>query len=441
MAFMGHYTLPVFSKSSMQYTIQNMSVENHGAPANNNFQPSIVKIAKGSFFVVEGKADTHRFFILQEGNVRISREVDRITGEGESVVGPGDIIAAVSVMAGYSFIETAVTCTDATMIAVEKRQYSSLIRANTPIAVKIIQQFSQRLRTLDDILSRLTVSATAVNEPAHLFNVAEYYTNQRKFGQACYAYQQYAAHCPDAANIETVNQKISRITPNVKTLRPTYPSNKVERVYPGDCLLFAEGEPGHELYVIQEGSVKISKIVNNQEVILAVLRKGDIFGEMALLEDKPRTANAEILEECTVLAVNRANFEGLIKTSPELVARLTTLLAERIWLMYRQLANTMIENPLDRIYDALLIQLEKERVPVNTNKPYLCNFGFKELAEMARIPPREQDNMLRKLFSTKRFNIVKDKLFVCDPSEVLKQVGYSRRTIQRNSANPPVLSV
>ena len=386
--------------------------------------------------MVEGKPDTHRFYILQEGNVRVSREVDKVTGERESVVGPGDIIAAVSVMAGYSYIETAVTCTDVTMIVVEKKQYSNLIRSNTPIAVKIIQQFSQRLRTLDDILSRLTVSAAGVNEPAHLFEVAEYYMNQHKNSHALYAYERYAAHCPNAENIGSVKQKIARLAGS-KAPGPVYPSNKVERVYPGGYLLFAEGEPGHELYVIQEGSVKISKIVNGQEVILAVLRKGDIFGEMALLEDKPRTANAEILEECTVLAVNRANFEGLIKTSPELVARLTTLLAGRIWFMYRQLANTMIENPLGRIYDALLIQLEKERVPINTNQPYLCNFGFKELAEMARIPPKEHDNILRKLFMTKRINVVNDKLFVSDPSEVLRQAGYNRRTVQRNSINVP----
>jgi CRP-like cAMP-binding protein len=166
-------------------------------------------------------------------------------------------------------------------------------------------------------------------------------------------------------------------------------------------------------------------------VILAVLRKGDIFGEMALLEDKPRTASAETVEDCKVLAVNRANFAELIKTSPELVARLTTLMAERIWLMYRQLTNTMIENPLSRVYDALAIQLEKERVDFNAKQPYLCNFGFKELAEMARIRQMEQNNLLNKLMRTKKLNIVDNRLFVTDPAEILRQAGFSRRALQK----------
>jgi len=381
--------------------------------------------------VVEGKADTNRFYIIQSGNVRVSREIDKITGEKESIAGPGDIIAAVSVLAGYSFIETAVAVTDVTTVAVEKTQYSSLIRVKTPIAVKIIQQFSQRLRTLNEVLSRLAVNAAAVSEPAHLFDVGEYYAKQKKYNQALYAYQRYIAYCPHASNIEALKKKAAELFPKVKVIKPVYPPNKMDRTYPGNSLLFAEGEMGNELYIIQEGSVKINKIVNNQEVVLAVLRKGDIFGEMALLENKPRTASAEIVEDCKVLAVNRANFAELIKNSPELVARLTTLMAERIWLMYRQLANTMIESPLGRVYDALFTQLEKERVPLDAKQPYLCNFGFKELAEMARIPPMEQNNLLNRLMMTKKINIVDNRLFISDPAEILRQAEFSRRAVQK----------
>jgi CRP-like cAMP-binding protein len=413
-----------------------MGVENTGGSAIQQFRPTVVKFVKDSFFVVEGKADTDRFYIIQYGNVRVSREIDKITGEKDSIAGPGDIIAAVSVLADYSFIETAVAVTDVTMVAVERKNYSSLIRAKTPIAVRIIQQFSQRLRTLNEVLSRLAVSAAAVSEPAHLFDVGEYYAKQRKYNQALYAYQRYIAYCPHANNVKDVKQKAARFLPNVKVTKPVYAPNKMERTYPGNSLLFAEGEPGNELYIIQEGSVKINKIVNNQEVVLAVLRKGDIFGEMALLENKPRTASAEIVEDCTVLAVNRANFAELIKNSPELVARLTTLMAERIWLMYRQLANTMIDNPLNRVYDALLIQLEKERVDFNANQPYLCSFGFKELAEMARIPQMEQNNLLNRLMMTRRINIVDNKLFVNDPAEILRQADFSRRALRKSVDAP-----
>jgi len=411
-----------------------MSIETNEAVADSHFQPAVVKLAKDSFFIVEGKTNTDKFYIIQEGKVQIIRKVDKVIRGKDTIAGPGDIIAAVSVMSGFSYIETAIAYTDVTLLAVERKQYSNLIRDNTPIAVKIIQQFSHRLRTLDEMLSRLTLNATGENGPSHLLKIAEFYASHKKPNQAFYAYQQYTVHCPDAPDMDDVKQKIERLAPTVKVRKLEYPSDKMERTYPADCLLFAEGEPGDELYVIQEGSVKISKIMNNQEVVLAVLRKGDIFGEMALLEDKPRAATAEALENCTVLAVNQANFTSLITTSPELVARMTTFMAERIWLMYRQLANTMITNTLDRIYDALLIQLEKERVPLNSNHPYMCNFSFKELADMARIPPKEHDALLKKILLTKRISIVQGKLLVSDPSDVLRQTDYYRRAQQRSAA-------
>ena len=412
-----------------------MGSDKYGASGSSQFQPAIVKFVKGSFFVVEGKVDTDRFFIVQEGRVQITREVDKVTGDKDSFAGPGDIIAAVSVMAGFSYIETAIAATDVIALAVEKKQYSSLIRANTPIAMRIIQQFSQRLRTLDEMMSRLTLNRAAASNPTHLLQVAEYYASQRKPGQAIYAYQQYIAHCPQAENLEEIKQKITRLGVGVKIQKPEYPPEKMERTYPVSSLLFAEGENGHEMFFIQEGSVKISKIVNNQEVVLAILRKGDIFGEMALLEDKPRAATAEAYEDCTLLAVNRSNFEGLIKTSPEIVARLTTIMAERIWLMYRQLSNTVIQDPLGRVYDALLIQLEKERVAVNTNQPHMCNFGFKELADIARIPQKDHESLLRKLFMTKRITLVNNKIYVTDPSEVLRQSEYNRRSPRSSAAS------
>ncbi len=129
-------------------------------------------------------------------------------------------------------------------------------------------------------------------------------------------------------------------------------------------MIFSENEPGTELYIIQRGVVKITKIVEDNEVLLAMLKTGDIFGEMALLENKPRSASAIANEDCSLMAVNKANFERMVQSQPQLITRLTTLLAERLWFIYKQLANTLIQDPLGRLYDALLLQLEKNRIPI-----------------------------------------------------------------------------
>jgi CRP-like cAMP-binding protein len=195
-------------------------------------------------------------------------------------------------------------------------------------------------------------------------------------------------------------------------------------------MIFSEGEPGEELFIIQRGSVKIAKIVDNNEVLLAVLKTGDIFGEMALLESKPRAACAVAYEDCHVMAVNRANFERMVGTQPQIVSKLTTLLAERIWFIYKQLANTLINDPIGRMYDALLIQLEKNRIPINASA-YIFDFGPKELVNMVGIPQQEGVMVLRKLMENKKLQIVKekekDKIYVADVSEIAKQSEYYRK--------------
>jgi CRP-like cAMP-binding protein len=218
-----------------------------------------------------------------------------------------------------------------------------------------------------------------------------------------------------------------KIAPYARAVKMEYTPDEFNRVYPKDSMIFSEGEPGDELYIIQKGSVKITKIVDNNEVLLAVLKGSDIFGEMALLEAKPRAASAVAYEDCQVLAVNRANFERMIRTQPQIIARLTTLLSDRIWFIYKQLANTLISDPLGRMYDALLIQLEKNRVNFNSSQPYTFDFGPRELVNMVGLTQGDGTLVLRKMMENKKIQILKDKIYAVDVSEIGKQTEYYRK--------------
>ena len=390
-------------------------------------QLTFVNFIKDSYIIVEGKQNADRFFIIRQGKVRISKEVEVVAEEGGNVLGPGDFFGVISTMSSHSHIETAQAITDVTLISVHKDQFGQLIQNNTPVAMKIILQFSRRMRYLDEALTRLTLKSTAEVDITHLYNIAEYYAKQNQFNQAYYAYHQYIKYCSNGENILSARERMMKIAPYVKSVKLDHRHDEFNRVYPKDSMLFAEGEQGEELYIIQKGSVKISKIVDNNEVLLAVLKPGDIFGEMALLESKPRAASATAYEDCQVLAVNRANFERMIGTQPQIITRLTTLLSERIWFIYKQLANTLISDPLGRMYDALLIQLEKKQISINTTQPFTFDFGPKELANMVGLPPAEGNMVLRKMMENKKIQIVSDKIYAVDVSEITKQSEYFRK--------------
>jgi CRP-like cAMP-binding protein len=392
-------------------------------------QLSFVNYKKDAYIVVEGKPNADRFFIIREGKVRLSKDISVVEEEGGSILGPGDFFGVVSTMSSHSHIETAQAVTDVTLISVMKDQYGQLIQNNTPIAMKILLQFSKRMRFLDEALTRLTLKNNAEEDVSHLYNVAEYYTRQSQYNQAYYAYNRYVKYCPQGENVPKARQiiaKIVSIAPFVKSIKLDFKGDEFNRTYPKDCMIFSESEPGEELFIIQKGSVKIAKIVDNNEVLLAVLKNGDIFGEMSLLESKLRAASAVAYEECNLMAVNRANFERMVSSQPQIVSRLTTLQAERIWFIYKQLANTLINDPLTRMYDALLMQLEKARIPI-ANSPYTFDFGPKELVNLVGMSQHEGTLTIRKLTENKKIQIINDKIHSTDVTDIVKQTEYYRK--------------
>jgi signal transduction histidine kinase len=80
--------------------------------------------------------------------------------------------------------------------------------------------------------------------------------------------------------------------------------------------LFAEGSYGEQAYVIEEGELEIIKVSSSREVLLAVRGSGEVIGEMALLEDKPRMASARARTNTKMLAIHREQLQELIGTSP-----------------------------------------------------------------------------------------------------------------------------
>ena len=95
-------------------------------------------------------------------------------------------------------------------------------------------------------------------------------------------------------------------------------------------VLFREGERGEDMYVIQAGLVQILKRVGDDERPLATLGRGEFLGEMAILNSKPRTATAVVLEDAKCLVIDAATLEQMIANNAEIALRLVKKLARRL---------------------------------------------------------------------------------------------------------------
>ena len=83
-----------------------------------------------------------------------------------------------------------------------------------------------------------------------------------------------------------------------------------ERSYPKNSVILFEDDPGDALYMVVAGQVKVVLIgEDGREVILSVLREGDFFGEMALLDELPRSAHVIAMQDSNLLVLRREDFE------------------------------------------------------------------------------------------------------------------------------------
>jgi hypothetical protein len=94
--------------------------------------------------------------------------------------------------------------------------------------------------------------------------------------------------------------------------------------------VFREGDLGTEMYIINEGKVEILNQVGDEEQVLAVLEKGDFFGEMSVLEDLPRAASARAATDVRLLQINGSTFDQLLQGNPEIAVRMMRKLSRRL---------------------------------------------------------------------------------------------------------------
>ncbi|OGC39152.1 hypothetical protein A2Y85_03420 [candidate division WOR-3 bacterium RBG_13_43_14] len=90
-------------------------------------------------------------------------------------------------------------------------------------------------------------------------------------------------------------------------------------------MLFDEGDKGDVMYLIREGKVKITKGKGDDEKVLAVLKEGDFFGEMAIIDGSPRSASAIATTPVTMLIIDKDTFKAKIKENPLIEYVLETL--------------------------------------------------------------------------------------------------------------------
>jgi CRP-like cAMP-binding protein len=108
------------------------------------------------------------------------------------------------------------------------------------------------------------------------------------------------------------------------------PAQRDELSVPKGNLIFRQGDPGHEMFVISAGQVRLTIGSAGHEKEVAVLGPGAFFGELSLLSDEPRTATAAAMEDSTLLAIGRDVFAMMVQDDLDIVFRMMNIQGQRL---------------------------------------------------------------------------------------------------------------
>ena len=134
-----------------------------------------------------------------------------------------------------------------------------------------------------------------------------------------------------------------------------------ERVYPKGSVILFEDDPGDALYIVGSGQVKVVLIgEDGREVILSVLGEGSFFGELALLDDEPRSAHVIAMEDSSVLALRREDFQARLRSSPEVAIALLRELSSRLRRADEKIGGLVLLDVNGRVAELLLRLADEE---------------------------------------------------------------------------------
>ncbi|HOT19250.1 MAG TPA: Crp/Fnr family transcriptional regulator [Spirochaetota bacterium] len=193
-------------------------------------------------------------------------------------------------------------------------------------------------------------------------------------------------------------------------------------------MIFCEFEPGNDFYFIQSGRVEIVKIINNREKTLDILGAGDVFGEMAILEEEPRSASAIAIEHVKLLRFRRENFDALLQGNPQLAYKLLVIFSKRIYDAKRRLMILLLDDPQLKIMDVMNMLAEQDP-HLDVQEPVTLRVTIQEIANWAGMQINDVQKLLTHLNKLGKIELFNDRVIVRNIRDFQRMVNSRRKSM------------
>jgi len=208
---------------------------------------------------------------------------------------------------------------------------------------------------------------------------------------------------------------------------------RFSRTFQKGEIIFSEFELGDTFYLIQSGRVQLVKLAGDIERTLDILQPSEMFGEMAILENSPRSATAVALDEVRVLEFNSQNFEILLLGNPQIALKLLKMFCKRIYDSKRRFMILTLPDAQTKIADVFLM-LDETQPDIDKNSERReFKTTVEGVAHWAGMSVNEVRDTLGHFVNQRRVEIYPDRISVKNINDFSRFVNSRRNSTLRSN--------
>jgi CRP-like cAMP-binding protein len=409
--------------------------------------PKVIQYTKGSIAYFEGDQDD-RIFILQKGLI-ILTSIDQETGHTSTEqVKPGEFFGVKSALGHFPREETASILAESTVVCLSIQEFEKLFSENKQLIMKMLRVFSNQLRQIHKKTESILNNKPEAQDTG-MYNVAKCFYEEEEY-KSCFDVCEKLLKCfPRTSHLTDVAQlykqsklffeKIGRQSYTEQAEEISYDSHikqfdlpafeRFAKFYnPGDVII-SEFEPGNTFYLILKGTVQLIKCVNDSKKNLDILKPGDFFGEMAILDNSPRSATCMASSNVKCLEFSKENFEVLVTGNPQIALSLLKLFCKRIYDQKRRFRILVIKNYSARIADVFLMLNEMNQMPYQAARDVKFNVTVQDVAHWAGLSLEVTRDEINKLAEKRKLEIFENYIIVNNIADLKRIVDTRYGTV------------
>lgn len=410
--------------------------------------PKAMQYTKGSIIYFSGDKD-ERIFILQRGMIILTC-TDIETGVPVTEhIKEGEFFGVKSALGHFPREETATVVTDSIAIAMTVPEFEKLFSGNKQVIIKMLKVFSNQLRAIHRKTESILHSSTEIDQESGMVAVAKSFYEDEQYkscGDVCNKLLQRFPNTRFKSEVIKLlgdadrrkKMKDTRTRQHSEALEPdavvpnalkqfSLPAfSRFAKTYESGSVIISEYEPGDCFYLIQTGQVQLVKCVNGAKKNLDILMPSEFFGEMAILENSPRSATCVAIDQVEVLEFSKENFELLISGNPQIALMLLKLFCKRIYDQKRRFKILCINDLQARIGDVLLMFDEMNPSQNPNERSRRFNLTIQDLSHWVGLPMDTVRDEVNKF-------VEKRKIEVFDSYIIVNNIVDLRRTVDQRA--------